>query len=179
MELFSRSKSTNSRILEQAFDRYYPAIFRFFRFRGASAEEANDLAASVFERALIYLPQYDPAKAQIQTWLFTIARNLSINHWKAERDLLPLEDDLPNQDDLPLEDQVIYMQDKERIYRALQALDQRSHEMVALKFGAQLMNREIADITGLSESHIGVILYRSILKLRAILSLTQKEAHHG
>ena len=75
----TRSKTTSATLLAQAFNRYYPAVFRFFRYRGADPDVANDLAASVFERALNHLDQYDPRKAQIQTWLFTIAHNLSIN----------------------------------------------------------------------------------------------------
>jgi RNA polymerase sigma factor (sigma-70 family) len=164
-------------MLEKAFDRYYPAIFRFFRYRGADAEVANDLASSVFERALSRIHQYDPRKAQIQTWLFTIARNLSINHWKLEKETLPLDNDLPNQEMLQPEELVIHTQDKERVLSALQSLDKRSHEILALKFSGELSNREIAELTDLSESHVGVILYRSLMKLRTELS-SQEEVHH-
>jgi len=62
--------------LEQAFELYYPSIFRYFRFRGADADTTNDLASSTFERAL--KGHYDSRKSQIQTWLFAIARNISI-----------------------------------------------------------------------------------------------------
>ena len=164
-------------LLEQAFDRYYPAIFRYFRYRGADAETANDLAASVFERALSRLAQYDPNRAQIQTWLFTIARNLSINHWKSEKVSVSLDEEFP-QEDMALEELVIQTHDKERVMFALQALDKRSHEVLALKFSGELSNREIAELTGLSESNVGVILYRSLLKLRTALTLTQMEARH-
>lgn len=159
--------------LTQAFDRYYPAIFRYFRLRGADADAANDLAASVFERALTHLHQYDPRKAQIQTWLFAIARNLAINHWKSEKETLPLDDDLPDLDNIPLEDILIFTQDKEQILLALQSLDTRAREIIALKFGGPLTNRQIAELTTLSEQNVGIILYRSLLKLRTLL-----EARH-
>ena len=178
MNPFTRPKAAPSPLLEHAFDRYYPAIFRFFRYRGADAEAANDLAASVFERALTRFDQYDPRKAQIQTWLFTIARNLSINHWKAEKETAPLEEDLPDHKELHLEELVIQAQDKERVLLALQSLDKRSHEILALKFSGELSNREIAELTGLSENNIGVILFRSLLKLRALLSSASMEVRH-
>ncbi len=38
---------------------------------------------------------------------------------------------------------------------------------MALKFGADLKNTEIASLTGISESNVGVILYRSMKKLKA------------
>ncbi|MBL8076700.1 MAG: sigma-70 family RNA polymerase sigma factor [Anaerolineales bacterium] len=172
MNLFQRAKPAS---LESAFDRYYPAVFRFFRFRGADADTANDLAASVFERALSHIDQFDPRKAQIQTWLFAIARNISINHWKSEKGTLPLDDDLP-QSDVPLEELVIRAEEKERVLLALQTLDNRSREVIALKFSSELSNRAIAQLTGLSESNIGVVLYRSLMKLRRQLS--QIEVNH-
>ena len=172
MNPFTRPNQT---LLETAFDRYYPAIFRFFRYRGADMETANDLAASVFERALSRLDQYDPRKAQIQTWLFAIARNLSINHWKSEKETVPLDDELP-QEDLHLEELIIQTHDKECILLALQALDKRSREILSLKFSGELSNREIAELTGLSENNVGVILYRALLKLRTVLTLSQMEA---
>jgi RNA polymerase sigma factor (sigma-70 family) len=164
----SPSTLPQNTLLETAFDRYYPAIFRFFRYRGADAETANDLAAQVFERALAHLDQYNPHRAQIQTWLFTIARNLSINHWKSEKETVPLDDELP-QEGPPLEELIIQTHDKERVLLSLQALDKRSREILALKFSGKLSNREIAKLTGLTESNIGVILYRSLLKLRTVL----------
>jgi RNA polymerase sigma factor (sigma-70 family) len=177
LDPFTRPKAAPSLLLEQAFDRYYPAIFRFFRYRGADADVANDLAASVFERALTRLHQYDPRKAQIQTWLFTIARNLSINHWKSEKETAPLEEDL-HDEELHLEEVVIRAQDKEQVLLVLQSLDKRSREILALKFGGELSNREIAELTGLSENNIGVILYRSLLKLRTLLSSAPMEVRH-
>ncbi|HET9911239.1 MAG TPA: sigma-70 family RNA polymerase sigma factor [Anaerolineales bacterium] len=178
MNLSSRRRPASHNLLEQAFDRYYPAVFRYFRYRGVDAETANDLAASVFERALAHLDQFDPRKSQIQTWLFAIARNLSINNWKLEKETMPLNDELSGQEDPPLEELVIHTQDKERVLLALQALDKRSREILALKFSGELSNREIAKLTGLGESNVGVILHRSLLKLRNLLSPSQMEANH-
>lgn len=178
MRFSSHRTPASQNLLEQAFDRYYPAVFRYFRYRGADAETANDLAASVFERALAHLRQFDPRKSQIQTWLFTIAHNLSINHWKFQKETVPLDDEMGDREDLPLEELVILTQDKEHVLLALQALDKRSREILALKFSGELSNREIAKLTGLGESHVGVILYRSLLKLRNRLALSQMEANH-
>ncbi len=165
--------------LEQAFERYYPAIFRYFRYRGADPETANDLASSTFEQALKNLSRYDPRKAQIQTWLFAIAHNLGINHWKAEKQTAPLDDDLSIPDDPSLEQALILIQDKEQILQALHSLNGREREILALKFGGLLTNRQIAELNDLTESNVGVILYRSLLKLRILLANAQPETHHG
>lgn len=169
---------TNSERLEQAFDRYYPAIFRYFRYRGADPDTANDLASATFERALENLGGFDPRRSQIQTWLFAIARNLSINHWKSASNhtLAPLDEDMPVLDDPPLEQAVVLIQDREQILSAVQTLDERAREILALKFGGPLTNRQIAGLTGLTESNVGMVLYRSLLKLRTLLASEQVEA---
>jgi RNA polymerase sigma factor (sigma-70 family) len=174
LNLFHRASSAT---LEAAFDRYYPAVFRFFRYRGADSDTANDLASSVFERALSRLDQFDSRKAQIQTWLFAIARNISINHWKAEKETFSLDEDLP-QNDMPLEELTIRAEDKEHVLRAIQLLDNRCREVIALKFSGELSNREIAQLIGISEGNVGVLLYRSLAKLRKELSPSQMEAGH-
>lgn len=57
----------------------------------------------------------------------------------------------------------------DKLIGALNKLDERERNLVALKFGACLRNTEVAQITGLSESNIGVILYRAMKKLKAEL----------
>ena len=158
-------------LLERAFDTYYPAIFRYFRYRGADPDTANDLAAAAFERALNHLHQFDPRKAQIQTWLFAIAHNLAINHWKFETAHLTeaLDGDMPAPDDSLLEETLVLAQEKGQVLLAVQSLDGRARQVLALKFGGALTNRQIAGITGLTESNVGVILHRSLIKLRTLL----------
>ena len=177
----SQNKTTTSEqgSLEQAFERYYPAVFRYFRYRGADPETANDLASSTFEQALKNLSSYDPHKGQIQTWLFAIAHNLGINHWKAEKQTVPLDDDFSIPDDPPLEQAIMLDQEKEQILNALECLDSRACEILALKFGGLLTNRQISELTGLTESNVGILLYRSLPKLRSQLATVQPEAQNG
>ena len=166
---------------DQVFDQYYPAVFRYFCYRGADADTANDLASSVFEKALASLQRYDPRKGQIQTWLFVIAHNLAINHWKAEttHPTTSLDDfDLQAQDDPPPEEELVRTQNKQDILLALRSLDSRVVEIIALKFGGNLTNCQIAGLVNLSESNVGVILYRSLLKLRTVLTPSQAEVSH-
>lgn len=179
MKILSKVAPSRSIRLDQAFERYYPAIFRYFRYRGADADTANDLASSTFERALRALDHYDARKGQIQTWLFAIARNVAINHWKSEaiRFSIPLDEELPDFNDPPLEDAVIFAQDKAQLLLILHSIEPRAREIIALKFGGPLTNQQISDLIGISEQNVAVILYRSLLKLRKLLTI-QEEARH-
>ena len=52
---------------------------------------------------------------------------------------------------------------------ALAALGERERELLALRFGAGMTNRAIAEQTGLGESNVGVTLHRALKKLKAAL----------
>jgi RNA polymerase sigma-70 factor (ECF subfamily) len=57
--------------------------------------------------------------------------------------------------------------DAERLGRLLARRTDRDRELLALKYGAECTNRDIARLTGLSESNVGTILHRAVEGLRA------------
>lgn len=179
MRIFTQKTAGLPVPLDQAFEQYYPSIFRYFRYRGADVDTANDLASSTFERALRAISRFDSRKSEIQTWLFAIARNVAINHWKSEsiRFCVPLDNQLPDSNDPPLEALMIAMESKEQMLTALQSLDARAREIIALKFGGPLNNQQIAELVNLTEQNVAVILYRSLLKMRQLLSVHEEEYH--
>ena len=164
MKPFTRPKSTQ---LEQTFDRYYPSVFRFFRYRGADADTANDLAASVFERALIAIHQYDPRKAQIQTWLFAIARNLylkGLRNVKRQTDLTPHHPD-PKP---ALEQQVESRLQLAAAMSAIQSLSEVDRTAFLMRVQHELPYEEIARALQLPLATIKVKIHRARLKLAAL-----------
>ena len=67
-------------------------------------------------------------------------------------------------------------EERDRLLAALARLPARERDLIGLKFAAGLTNRRIADLTGLTESNVGVILYRTIRRLRTDLD-PQEPAH--
>lgn len=63
-----------------------------------------------------------------------------------------------------------------RLLDALAQLEERERDLIALKFAAGLNNRQIAEITGLTPGNVGVILYRSVQRLRNILKVEESNA---
>ncbi len=60
-------------------------------------------------------------------------------------------------------------EDHARLLAAVKLLAPHEQEILALKFGAELTNRQIAQLVGRSESSVGVILYRGLRMLRKML----------
>jgi RNA polymerase sigma-70 factor, ECF subfamily len=68
---------------ERAFKRHYAEIFRFLRRRTASADEAEELAQTVFAEAAARLPAL-PATSSVLGWLYTVARRRLVDHLRAQ-----------------------------------------------------------------------------------------------
>ena len=144
-----------------------PRVYNYFRYRLRNDAVAEDLTSRTFEKAWTHRARYRRDLAGLSTWLFSIARNVAVDHLRAQRPHLPLEaaDDVAA-DGTP-QDRAAHASDLERLAALLQRLPAREQELVALKYGAEVTNRAIAALTGLSESNVGTILHRVVLELRS------------
>jgi RNA polymerase sigma factor (sigma-70 family) len=157
----------------ELYQRSYDRIYNYVRYRVNDRETAEDLTARVFEQLLAHIGKYDPERAPFEAWLFGFARNMINRHYRTQRrpGWVSLEAIRGLRDKgKEVEEIVIQSENKERLLDALKSLDRRQRDLIGLKFGGGLNNRQIAALTGLSESNVGVILYRAIHRLREELS---------
>jgi len=144
-----------------------PRVYNFFRYRVGHGPEAEDLTAATFEKAWRHRGRYRRDLAAFSTWLMVIARNLAIDHYRRARPHVSLE----HAEQLPAghtpEEIAEQRSEAEKLSRLLATLADRDRELLALRYGAGLTNREIARVSGLSESNVGTILHRAITALRA------------
>jgi RNA polymerase sigma-70 factor (ECF subfamily) len=144
-----------------------PRIYNYFRFRLGGETEAEELTAATFEKAWRARHRYRRDVAAFSTWLLRIARNLAVDHLRSRRTLLPIDDALELVGE---EDHAALLEltsDLARLAKHTVALSERDRELIALKYGASLTNRQIARFCGLSESNVGTILHRLVQGLRA------------
>ena len=154
------------------YEAYYEKVLAYMRYRCSDLHTVEDLTAQTFELALDHLDQYQAERAPFGAWLFGIARNLVTDHLRAlqKSGLLPLEyaDGRPSSGPTP-EEHLIHGELQMALLHAFEVLSERQRDILALKFGARFTNRRIAEISGLSDSNVGVIIYRALHKLRAAL----------
>jgi RNA polymerase sigma-70 factor, ECF subfamily len=151
---------------EGAYKEYLPRIYNFFRYRFSDRALAEDLTASTFEKAWRGRSRFRRDLSAFSTWLFTIARNVAIDHFRQRKQSISLDQVGGRADPVSLEETVQRNHDFARLSARLSQLTVRERELVAFKYGAGLTNREIARLTRLSESNVGVILFRVVEKLR-------------
>jgi RNA polymerase sigma-70 factor (ECF subfamily) len=144
-----------------------PRVYNFFRYRVGAGAITEDLTSITFEKAWRARHRYRRDLAAFSTWLMTIARNVAVDHYRQKRALVGL-DEAANVPDPTTPEQVAELRsDVERLIGLLEHLPERERELLSLKFGADLTNRAIARLTGLSETNVGTILHRTIQGLRA------------
>ena len=71
--------------------RYVHRVTSYFLLRTGIREDAEDLASQCFVRAFEALPRFRAGEGSVRSWLFAIAHNLSVSHYRAHRDTLPID----------------------------------------------------------------------------------------
>jgi RNA polymerase sigma-70 factor (ECF subfamily) len=143
-----------------------PRLYNFFRYRVGDDVVAEDLTAETFEKAWRKRHQYRYDLSAFSTWLFTIAKHIAADYFRKPHIEVSLDAAIHVADDETVEGLIQQRSDFERLSALLTQLTDRDRELVALKYGANLTNRTIADINGMSESNVGTILHRVTQQLR-------------
>lgn len=150
------------------YDAFFERVYAFIAYRVASVVDAEDLTSETFERVVRSAGRFDPERAGVATWVFTIAERVLIDHYRrsGRRDpTVVLEGDHhdPVWDDTPL------VGPTPELRAALARLSERQRTVIGLRFGGDLTAQEIAQVVGTSEANVFQILSRSLRDLRASL----------
>jgi RNA polymerase sigma-70 factor (ECF subfamily) len=109
---------------------------------------AEDITSTVFEKALTKFTSFQPEKANFSTWVFAIARNAVIDHYRISRKEknVPLDDvfAFSNEGDHP-DDELVKKEEREIMQTCIAKLSPHEQEIISLKFGAEMTNRQIAN----------------------------------
>lgn len=181
---------TTPKLVEQAardptafaelYESCFPAVFHYIQIRCQDGVDAQDLTAQVFEKVLLRIGDYRPDRAPFEAWLFVIARN-TITDWQRRqklRRMVPWEALIRQRAADPPPEQATLRAEERRILKAaLAQLSERERDLLGLRFASGLKNCEIARVCGLDENHVAVLVYRTLLKLRALLGSEVEEGN--
>lgn len=168
--LRSDKKAENVReTFAELYEYYLPKVFRYISYQVGDMDLAEDLTSAVFEKALTKLDSYRSNKASFFTWLMTVAHNTVIDYYrvKSRKITVSIEEtfELASEETSP-EEKVVRKEELQSLETCLRELSRQEREIISLKFGAELNNRQIAQMLDVSESNVGTKLYRAICKLK-------------
>jgi len=139
-------------------------VYAYVAYRIGSGPDAEDVTSEVFERALRYRDSYDPRRGDAAAWLIGIARRC-IHDFHVQRGAAPAEAPEPA-DPTDIESATVR---KVMLGRALARLGGAERELLALRFGADLTARQIAELMEMSTNAVEVALHRALARLRDTL----------
>jgi RNA polymerase sigma-70 factor (ECF subfamily) len=148
------------------------SVYAYVAYRIGDGPDAEDVTSETFARALRYRDSYDAGKGPAIGWLIGIARrclaDLALRKPLAELDETT---DLPAAGDLAA-DAVRRL----TVRAAVARLDDAGRELIALRFGADLTARQIAELTGKNTHAVEVALQRTLERLRQALTDADRPA---
>lgn len=153
---------------EEVYDQHVWDVYGFLAYRLTQRQDVEDLTQATFERALRAWGRFDPRRAAPATWLLAIARNVLIDHWRADRTAQQDELD-PDAPGIPSQPLAADLGLDPEIEVALAGLSNREREILALRYGADLTGQQIAEVCDSSLAAVQQSLSRSLRRLRTTL----------
>ena len=152
------------------FERHHDGIFRYLYYRVGDIHTAEDLTSEVFLRLIRSLVQHRLEELQPQAWLYKIARNLAIDHYRKKQAFQPaaLEEDAPSEE--MLDDRTGDSLDSHALYIAVNALPFEQREVIILRFINNLPIAEAALAMSCSQDAVKGLQRRALISLRQFLS---------
>jgi RNA polymerase sigma-70 factor (ECF subfamily) len=143
-------------------------VYSFVAYRIGDGADAEDVTSATFERALRYRSTFDPGRGEPLSWLLGIARR-EIGTYFTHRPL-QLGDDVELVTPRDLAEDANARLD---LRLALRKLDDAERELIALRYGADLTARQIAEVLDRKTNAVEVALHRTLRKLRSELERPQ------
>jgi RNA polymerase sigma factor (sigma-70 family) len=142
-------------------------VYAYAAYRLGDGPDAEDATSDAFERALRYRESYDRSKGEPVAWLIGIARRC-VDQILADR--VPVVEAPDEVAPIDLEEETV---SRLELARALAALSDQDRELMALRYGADLSARQIAEVFGARTNTIEVALHRALERLRRQLAREQ------
>lgn len=151
--------------IRNAIDRYQAPLLRF-----ASALVGSGLADDVVQDTFLRLvaARREDVEERLVGWLFTVCKNRALELKRGPaRKTIHLEEGEEMVSMEPTAAEALERHDeRSRVMRLIDELPERHREVVALRFAGELSYREIAGITGLTETNVGFILHTALKTLK-------------
>ncbi|MGI8550459.1 MAG: RNA polymerase sigma factor [Dehalococcoidia bacterium] len=167
-----RARAGDPEAQGRLFDHYWPKIVRYCYAHCGNLQDAEDLASEVFERMVTAIGRFQWRDGvPFTAWLFRIARNQVISHYRRKGATVPLSDDgydEPAAADDPQHTAELHLA-LDEVYRAAEKLPKSQQEVIRLRFGADLSLADTAKILEKKENNIKQLQHKAIARMRQLL----------
>jgi RNA polymerase sigma-70 factor (ECF subfamily) len=153
--------------IDKLYREIQPNIYAFIYVKTLNRDAAEDLTQEVFYEAIKGFNSFQ-GKCSIQTWLFSIAKNLLKKHYRSRKYSENLTKKIITEDTkiISPEEQVIFNEERDKLLKLISELDDISKEIVMLRVYGELPFSEIGVLIDRTENYARVTFNRAKLKLQ-------------
>lgn len=174
IELVRRAAGGDANAFGMLYESHLDAIYRYIFYRVSTHQDAEDLTEIVFLKAWQAVAGYQMDGIPFRAWLYRIAHNTVVDHYRTRKETEPLEKHLAISDEqMLLEKQVLVREEAQQLARIVGQLAPLHQHVLILRFVQGLSHAEVAEVLGKGEGAVRVLQYRALKELQALLMIEE------
>jgi RNA polymerase sigma-70 factor (ECF subfamily) len=173
-QLVERGQRGDRDALEELYLIHFDRIYSYLHMSVGNRHDAEDLTTQTFVKMLESIGKFRFRSAPFSAWLFRIAHNLAMDHFRAGRRWQPEEEvpEPPGQVELSAEDEALHSIGRASMLELIEGLSHEQQQVLTLKFVFTFGNAEVATILGKTDGAVKSLQHRALVSLQKQLQQT-------
>ena len=174
--LVERAQQGDREALEELYLIYFDRIYSYLHMSVGNRHDAEDLTTQTFLKMLESIGKFRFQAAPFSAWLFRIAHNLAMDHFRAARRWQP-EEEVPEplgSEEVSAEEEALQAIGQKSMLELIEGLSQEQQQVLTLKFVFNFANAEAATILGKTEGAVKSLQHRALVSLQKQLRRAKK-----
>jgi RNA polymerase sigma-70 factor (ECF subfamily) len=170
--LVSRAQQGDRGALEELYLIHFDRIYSYLHMSVGNRHDAEDLTTQTFLKMLESIGRFRWQSAPFSAWLFRIAHNLAMDHFRGTRRWQPEEEvpEPPGSEEASAEEQAMHEIGRQSMLELIDKLSAEQQQVLTLKFVFNFPNAEVATILGKTEGAIKSLQHRALVSLHKRLA---------
>jgi RNA polymerase sigma-70 factor (ECF subfamily) len=166
--LVERGQRGDRDALEELYLIHFDRIYSYLHMSVGNRQDAEDLTTQTFLKMLESIGKFRFRAAPFSAWLFRIAHNLAMDHFRAARRWQPEEEvpEPPGQEELSAEDEAMHSIGRASMLELIEGLSPEQQQVLTLKFVFNFGNGEVATILAKTEGAVKSLQHRALVSLQ-------------
>ena len=167
-ELVERAQQGDRVALEELYLIHFDRIYSYLHLSVGSRHDAEDLTTQTFLKMLESIGRFRWQSVPFSAWLFRIAHNLAMDHFRAKRRWQPEEEvsEAVQGEETSAEEQALAALAQASLLDLIQRLSPEQRQVLTLKFVFRFSNGEVATVLGKTEGAIKSLQHRALATLQ-------------
>jgi len=172
--LVERAKRGDREAFEELYLLHFDRIYSYLQLSVGNKHDAEDLTNQTFVKMIESIDRFEWRKVPISAWLFRIAHNLAMDHFRSRRRWQSEEEppEPPGSEERSAEDEAFRAIGQQSMFELIENLSEDQQQVLTLKFAFDFSNAEVGTILGKSEGAVKSLQHRALGSLQRQLAET-------